>query len=402
MPRRKKKRSKHNNESFTCSKCFKQCQMHSIFLWSLCLHKYCIQCAANIIQRSLSVTNEIPRCIVTDFFNLIYFTKIDCYMCKGNGKGTQSCSKCSGTGISHTEWIECTACAPYRFSDVNCRKCSGSGRYIVGACRKCKGIGASDYYIRSFHEPMKVLKNRCSLCHGSGKYSVKCNNCDGSGRYTKEYFVKCNTCKSSGMIRKNVKCMDCWCGKIKVDCKRCNGLKQIIILNLNKLIHCQSLCLKCNNYYSNDALLVWSSCEHLYCHKCINKINKKKHPVCAYLGCNSLLSFETKNLLTNMFICTYCNQWHLKSKAAVFVWSVCKHKYAVECAKAYAATYIKQFMIPTCAANNCDRCLVQEEAETLHEEECSICYDAPSNTSLQPCGHTLCAKDVTKLMQKKK
>lgn len=106
--------------------------------------------------------------------------KKDCHWCKGtgyyedsekcsqcNGKrytGTETCSKCEGTGKR-----DCTFCE----DGVNaCKQCEGSG------CRACNGRGG--FYCSVCNGAGD--RGQCHYCWGKGKKEVRCTRCDGDGR----------------------------------------------------------------------------------------------------------------------------------------------------------------------------------------------------------------------------
>jgi hypothetical protein len=69
-----------------------------------------------------------------------------------------------------------------------------------GICKKCNNSG------------WEVIIDSCTICKGTGKIKVTCNNCNGK---TKQY---CEVCKGQGVVLKNGAM-----GTIYQNCQKCNG-----------------------------------------------------------------------------------------------------------------------------------------------------------------------------------
>eukprot|EP01084_Bolivina_argentea_P116976 207767_1 len=322
---------------------------------------------------------------ILNFFNLIYFSKIVCYKCQGYGEVNITCSGCGGYGyrqdcqccgckgiIKHI--FKCEFCKGSGL--LRCFKCSGSGKYVIGQCRKCQGKGRISNYDEYDWE-------NCNLCGGDGKYGVSCNGCGGSGRDkdncyeccgngTLEQVHKCYACRGNGYTKKKRSCKTCCStGEVTFTCSRCDGAKKIVILDLNKLIHLQSFCVKCNQFFPNDLLISWSKCDHRYCNECMSteiakKTKDKKSRVCALSKCNKIMGSNTLDLTTNMFLCTYCNTWHLKIKENIFSWSKCEHEYNKNCAKLFIEVCLEsKSHTPKCKSVHCNEILLADDVKII-------------------------------------
>jgi hypothetical protein len=114
--------------------------------------------------------------------------KRDCDLCKGtgfndwpetctscNGKrytGTETCSKCDGTGKRDCTFCEgginsCRPCSGsgYNSNNYPCSNCSGRGGFY---CSVCDGVGT---------------RGQCHHCWGKGKKDVRCSRCEGVGSF---------------------------------------------------------------------------------------------------------------------------------------------------------------------------------------------------------------------------
>eukprot|EP01084_Bolivina_argentea_P198898 340451_1 len=228
------------------------------FVWSNCGHQYCYESIPKIINHSLSIWNEIPKCVhptchqnisikdavafkdylLTKYkFNkqnicennclkgLRYFTKINCSGCKSVGyhlfdcekcdcKGWNeiSCGKCKSTGVLKNS-IQCIRCvgSGKRVRRSQCSDCEGTGTYSPGRCRRCSGTG--EYIIQDYNH----VRGVCFGCKGTGRYKTDCRKCDKKGICKTVY--ECVSCDGKGMICKKIQCNRCrGVGKYGINC----------------------------------------------------------------------------------------------------------------------------------------------------------------------------------------
>eukprot|EP01084_Bolivina_argentea_P105788 189445_1 len=354
--------------AFMCINC-KQIHSDQIFRWTKCNHTYCIKCSANLINKSLSLTNEMPRCIhskcnqslniengdlfkdlllkkyqitqniklfdrtqhlisgyirqintniphevmlsVHDFYNLVYCAKINCYQCKTLGFELLDCKKCNGLGYTE-DCKQCDSTGIYKYN-IECTKCKSTGDYIFKApCNKCNNSGI-------------YSGGKCRKCNGTGLYGAyggRCYNCKGTGNF----LANCRKCNGSGTFQK------------RYDCRMCNG---------KRLLPKQTRCNNCrgSGYFKMDCKNCYASGKVRWdCYKC--------H------GYKQLLVLHFNKLCNKQSFCNNCQMYYPNNM--IFYWSNCNHSYCYQCCavskpNGSIVNEIRSGRIPVCFVSKCNQ-----------------------------------------------
>ena len=459
---------------FICIKCKLQNDINQRFTWTKCHHEYCVKCASNIMNESLSLSNEIPRCIypsciqllsnehadsikfsllsryqiqlpiqhfdtnqfliygytrensqtldiipsdiifaISNYVTIIYYNKIDCYVCQGYGECISNCTRCNGYGTSSyceccygqgyiQDEIDCNSCD--MTGHIQCYNCKGNGS-LRRICKTCDGIGycyhdildpeilnqeisvaISDLTmtqrqktrVRLYCTDCKEKREKgyyddpfnnrvCEECAGFGRNpKYLCKDCGGNGKITQR--LNCWLCSGTGRKKGgNKDCLSCRkTGQIQSVCWLCNGNKQVVFLDLKKTCLNQTWCMKCYQWYPNNWMYRWSDkCGHQFCKKCMRNHMEDFGGVngCMADGCNMKIG-GILELYNDMFICRLCGLWKLKVGGDMFIWSGCHHKYCRKCVKNYVKKWFKIFpdIVPRCNQINCDKRLMLVDA----------------------------------------
>eukprot|EP01084_Bolivina_argentea_P122101 216392_1 len=296
-----------------CPKCNRKITKKS-FVWTNCGHYYCVKCAADIFNYSLSKLNTIPNCrfpncnkllnnkngyhllslieskyktkpiieydkahktfygylrqhgavnipngvalLMFDFYTLFFITKIDCVKCCADGFVSINCRLCNGKGMVTIKCVYGCANGSVKCIAGKCKICNGSEK----TCIKCNGLG-------------KIIKIRpCSNCNGSGTQEKVCNVCDENN-------------------------------KIQQRCRECRGNKYLYTLDFNKLCHNQLQCQACKCYYPTKQIRYWSICCHTFCVQCFvvfvyQQIKSFKIPICTVPNCKFKAELLYKEMKT--------------------------------------------------------------------------------------------------------
>lgn len=118
-----------------------------------------------------------------------------------------ACADCAGKGRLHCPYcqtltrVECTACAGV--GGEECQDCIGEGK-VTESCSVCDGSGREGF--------LKLQK--CYKCDGKGTIRAKCKYCNGE-----RLLEECENCGGSG----KVSCPHC-SGAGTIKCPSCNGM----------------------------------------------------------------------------------------------------------------------------------------------------------------------------------
>eukprot|EP01084_Bolivina_argentea_P105791 189448_1 len=332
-------RSFNDSPEFNCKQCGVKSTLNNLFVSPNCFvrgktdHYYCTGCASKIINESLSLLNETPKCIIRncnksfnisfskainkklftryktkrkkvkqykndelllhgyirqhknnnnsfptdiiqlvhDFYKLSFLTALPCENC--NSKGLQKCNKCNGDG---TYTSQCTSCKDgiiYKPID-NCPYCLKGKQHIMVKCNCFMNYYAVCSSCDGFGTNKGLI---CSSCNGSGEICP--NNCNNGYFIT---VIDCDYCKGLGEIYTMLSCDLCdgkkyysdVCCECKgmgnaTECDQCETLGGIFYTDFNKVISRQTYCYLCGKYYPNNMIIYWSGCRHTFCNTCI-------------------------------------------------------------------------------------------------------------------------------------
>eukprot|EP01084_Bolivina_argentea_P121243 214869_1 len=337
---------------FECIECSRCVLFDELYVSPNCFsdnqtnHYYCIHCASKIINESLSLLNETPKCIISscnksfnvslskvinhelfsqyqlndnnisqykndefllygyirenkkltsrlfpkeiialihDFYKLVFFTKLPCDNC--NNTGYDKCHMCNGKGNCTSK---CTFCTNGSITKtLICPDCENGKQKIRPDCRCFLNYYAVCRSCDGFG--WRVIKANkkieCKSCNGLGNFCdcmSTCNNCNGLGKLNIK--SKCIFCDSKGNAI--IKCIQCD-GSSIMECYKCESKGNIWYTDFKKVISKQSYCNKCNIYKSNNDIIYWSKCRHTYCYNCV--LNSDK----IFKNSNLFFSFDT-------------------------------------------------------------------------------------------------------------
>eukprot|EP01083_Nonionella_stella_P001781 5101_1 len=322
------------DNKFKCTKCGTMMLPEQEFTWTTCNHQYCTKCASETITQSLSLSNEIPRCV-----------KRGCHTLLSNLNG---------------DILRDHLPKKYDVSnDIATLNTHHYSAYLV--CGYIRSIRQSTHHrsemiglIFKYYELQMSTKTGCYNCDSVGHIVHECSACHGFG-----YTESCTTntdynlfkCRGSGFNRR--KCKNCnGQGKIPFMCHRCRGNQHVVAVDFNKLCNNQSICHKCNEYYPNNMVIYWSNCYHSFCYKCMSNyiqylIRKGIIPVCFVSKCKQKLTVKDLKMIntssnndiqklqqlisrSRVFRCIKCHKKTFPEQE--FVWSRCNHKYCNKCA----------------------------------------------------------------------
>eukprot|EP01084_Bolivina_argentea_P222993 377366_1 len=373
-----------------------------------CQHPHCSECCADIINKSLTLSNAIPHCLkcdnilnvsnihkqinslllpkyqITDEYKLLY-NDIDCLISGYIRTEIQQyipkeimasifdfyklmfckkivCSDCDAVGYlrkkKNNKLIHCRLCRNNGY--IECETCNKTGRLSLwNQCNSCGGEGeiTETYsvdggpYYGNFTE---TRTETCWHCNGHGEtksvHSPLCDSCNGSG------MKVCFTCK----------------------CRNCEGNKYLVYTHINKICRNQLLCYKCNNYFPQNMLLFLSNCHHTFCYKCCSqhiKTELSSYRIADCLQCKQgnfkIFGSEFNNDLNNKFtkvynrwnkfVCVKCGDMH--DNTLLFAWNNCGHKYGITCVKEYILHENPATKFPECMQKKCTQKLSNTDAK---------------------------------------
>jgi len=302
-----------------------------MFRWTSCNHCYCIECADKVINDSLSIHNQPPKCMHSDCdqpldhehaqsipINLRtalspkYKTHREQMHVVSDYEQSESLvagylriESPSDRVPNDVAWIifdffrliyfsrtRCLLCECKGYEYMSCTQCEGRGK-VESKCVHCERKDNRSGLITI--DPYSYRDRLCIECGGTGtamslvSYRL-CTRCKGTGsnaldhrntnmnRYFWDYrrmkMVEidrsCNYCRDSGSWGRQ--CSECEGRTFKVfPCRNCDGSKVVMALDFKKLCERQSLCEKCGLYSPNDQIVYWSGCGHIACSECCGK-----------------------------------------------------------------------------------------------------------------------------------
>ena len=318
-------------KSFTCISCSEKSFCNPLVIE--CGHQYCHQCLAKIINESLSLLNQIPKCIYPD----------------------------------------CNQLTTRRPRHLVSRKYKPKHSFIQSESLLLLLHG---YVSKSYMIPDDIILLIFNYCYLIYDIEVTCDNCCGSGKQF-DCYTRCDTCNNVLYDIFKYKCWSCGEGKrIKflkvVQCRRCWGDGTIMRLDFKKICNNQSLCIKCNTYSLNDRIFYWTECKHIYCAQCFTKLRVIKDNFKTFPKCIASECYQALDKMRTVFECTKCESYHMYKD--LFLWSVCEHPYSKMCAKECVDLQFKpsEFklidifkQIPKCCHANCNEKIKEKEAKSI-------------------------------------
>eukprot|EP01084_Bolivina_argentea_P034206 63310_1 len=340
--------------------------------------------------------------LIHDFYKLVIYSTMLCnncnslgvenYFCCANGKVQTKCTYkyCANGKVPIIQ--DCNVCIGNK-GQLQKIKCNCSMNFFA-VCKSCNGYGFQAGYGHDYGG-----RNYCFECDGSGEICP--NNCL-DGYYVD--FVDCNACCGSGMLHTIETCSRCngkgninklcsrCCGNtyIKMKCQECNGNGSLFYTDFNKIISKQKRCHKCNIYYTNDRIIYWSGCHHIFCDVCIldsyyveDEIESDNIPICPIKCCNEELTeqglqlmykyfgrpdYQLATLLSqlnmlifkkNNFECDVCSFWHMNQGMIILS---CGCKCSMECTKTKTSI---QNSVDHNAVPLCDNCYEQMHLDDI-------------------------------------
>lgn len=162
---------------------------------------------------------------------------ITCEGCYGDGVVSIPCSKCNGSGITITYYIEkksvpitCSSCGG--FGRLRCAHCMGTDKQKCGSCsgrgiRKCPGCNGTGVLVG----PLDIKD--CPFCDRTGL--MRCSSCKGKG------VTDCFHCNSGTIL-----CEDCWGRGHRYEPRTERGTRENICEKCEGSKYFERVCQKCN------------------------------------------------------------------------------------------------------------------------------------------------------------